>query len=193
MVKFTEDKVMSDGNEFTTFQTAIHHMMVYPEKNAVAYLTLGLMSGLGELADIQRRIVRGDFKDKGVHVNDRVKENTINACAKMLAYLAELVTLTGSTLGDVIGAAEFIELDDLVGLGKEFSKLTTGTIVVIMGSELGDLIGQVSSDLTEQEREYVEDYARELVNYICQLMVLIECPLNEAFNIRRLIVDTGES
>lgn len=190
---FTEELKQSDGNDFTKYQISVHQMMTYPNLQAVAYLMFGLMGAVGKLADVERRVVRGDYESKGSQKYEKVVEEIINSCAGMTMYVAELVSVAGDKLGDILDADTFEDFEEDVGVGREESKMTPGTLTLLIGMLTGDLVGDIGTPFTQQDKEKINEIAHELMTYICQITLLLERPLSSVFELKRIKLDTGES
>lgn len=50
-------------DEFDDYQFKTHETAVYPEENAIEYLTLGLVNEAGEVAGVVKKFLRGDYTE----------------------------------------------------------------------------------------------------------------------------------
>jgi NTP pyrophosphatase (non-canonical NTP hydrolase) len=87
--------------QFEDYQTKIREFAKYPEKESLAYLSLGLNGEAGEVAEKVKKLIR-DGIDPGTQ-NDWT-HGVMRELGDALWYIAELATFLGYRLDEVASA-----------------------------------------------------------------------------------------
>ena len=83
----------STGSDVLQIREIFESTAVYPEQHAGVYLTTGLLSEMGELANVIKKVVRGDYSADSA--KDRILDEYGDVCwyAVMRGRLSDLPTL----------------------------------------------------------------------------------------------------
>jgi NTP pyrophosphatase (non-canonical NTP hydrolase) len=84
-------------SDFTNYQTASAQFAIYPKEHELAYLTMGLCSEAGEVADKVKKAIR----DKGGVIDDTIADAISSELGDVLWYITQLATSFGYELSDI--------------------------------------------------------------------------------------------
>jgi len=88
-------------NDFDIYAIDAQKTALYPSEKALEYLALGLSGEAGEIANKVKKILRGDYENKGALQWDIVRADLLGECGDVLWYLSQLVLVLDGRLSEV--------------------------------------------------------------------------------------------
>lgn len=84
-------------SDFTNYQASSAQFAIYPKEHELTYLTMGLCSEAGEVADKVKKAIR----DKGGVIDDTIADAISSELGDVLWYITQLATSFGYELSDI--------------------------------------------------------------------------------------------